>query len=48
MIELKESVFVPCGHRCCCYKDACDIFNKFKKCPICNKNIEFVLKKVYD
>ena len=48
MNEVRESVFVPCGHRCTCVACATDVYNRFKKCPICNASIETVLKRVYD
>lgn len=48
MIEAKESVFVPCGHRCCCYDCAEIVKTKFNKCSLCSSNILYVLKKVYD
>lgn len=48
MMKPKESVFVPCGHRCSCYECAIDTFKKFKKCPICQTLCTDILKKVYD
>lgn len=44
----RESVFVPCGHRCCCFKCATNAFDKFKKCPLCQAICTCILKKVYD
>lgn len=48
MSSPKESVFVPCGHRCACYPCALGVFQKFKKCPLCNQISTDILKKVYD
>ncbi len=44
----KESVFVPCGHRCMCYECAVKSYEKFKKCPLCQVTSTDILKKVYD
>jgi hypothetical protein len=46
--NLKESVFVPCGHRCVCYNCAVIVFAITKKCPRCNKEATCFIKKVYD
>lgn len=46
--NLKESVFVPCGHRCVCYNCAVIVFAITKKCPRCNKEATCIIKKVYD
>lgn len=48
MYNLKESVFVPCGHRCACYDCAIQTFKNFKKCPVCQTESTDILKKVYD
>ena len=44
----KESVFVPCGHRCVCYNCALIVFSVYKKCPKCNKEATCFIKKVYE
>ncbi len=46
--NLKESVFVPCGHRCVCYNCAVIVFAITKKCPKCNTEATCIIKKVYD
>ena len=42
-----EVVFGPCGHQCIC--ESCYDKNKngLKNCPICRKNIDVVIRKVY-
>ena len=44
----KESVFVPCGHRCCCYGCAQNFFSTYKKCPKCQKDSTTLIKRIYD
>ena len=46
--NLKESVFVPCGHRCVCYNCAVIVFSVNKKCPKCNQSASCFIKKVYE
>ncbi len=46
--NLKESVFVPCGHRCVCYNCAVVVFAITKRCPKCNTEATCIIKKVYD
>lgn len=46
--NMKESVFVPCGHRCVCYNCAVIIFAVQKKCPKCHKEASCIIKKVYE
>ena len=46
--NLKESIFVPCGHRCACYNCAVIVFEIFKKCPKCNTEASCIIKKVYE
>ena len=46
--NIRESVFVPCGHRCVCYNCAVIIFAVHKKCPECNEVAKCIIKKVYD
>ena len=46
--NLRESIFVPCGHRCCCYNCALIIFEVHKKCPRCNTASTCIIKKVYE
>ena len=46
--NLKESIFVPCGHRCVCYNCAVIIFNVAKKCPRCNKEASCIIRKIYE
>jgi hypothetical protein len=46
--NLKESIFVPCGHRCVCYNCAVILFAVTKKCPRCNKEASCIIKKVYE
>jgi len=43
----KQSVFVPCGHKCCCFECAEKFINKHK-CPFCKKSVESIIEKVYD
>jgi hypothetical protein len=44
-----ESVFIPCGHRCVCFKCGETIMKSpNKKCPICQEEAIYLLKKVYD
>ena len=43
----KESVFVPCGHKCCCLGCAKKFINKHK-CPFCKKSVESIIEKVYE
>lgn len=31
-----DTVFLPCGHACCCYQCAKKIIVETKRCPICN------------
>ena len=43
-----QVVLGPCGHKCLCpecYKSKKD---QLKKCPLCNKNIELFIEKVYE
>lgn len=44
----KESVFVPCGHRCVCYDCGMGTFSKYGKCPLCQTKAVALLKKVFD
>ena len=46
--NLRESIFVPCGHRCTCYNCALIIFEVYKKCPKCNVPSTCIIKKVYE
>ena len=46
--NLKESIFVPCGHRCVCYTCGVIIFEIYKKCPKCNTPASCIIKKVYE
>ena len=46
--NIKESVFVPCGHRCTCYNCAVIIFEIYKKCPKCKVEASCIIKKVYE
>ena len=49
MMKGKESIFVPCGHKCCCVECAEKIFTSNRnKCPCCNVKIKFILKKIFD
>ena len=44
-----ESVFIPCGHRCVCTKCGEIIMkSQNKRCPICQEEAFYLLKKVYD
>jgi hypothetical protein len=43
----KQSVFVPCGHKCCCEECAEKFINKHK-CPFCKKSVESIIKKVFE
>jgi len=40
MCNEKNTVFIPCGHICCCY----DCSQKLEKCPICRAKITTVVK----
>ncbi|XP_055681174.1 E3 ubiquitin-protein ligase Mdm2-like [Lutzomyia longipalpis] len=44
--EPKNGVFVHSRflHLCCCYKCAVKVWNKHKRCPICNSKVKNVLK----
>lgn len=44
----RESVFVPCGHRCACYRCAVQFFLVYKKCPKCQTASTCIIKKVYE
>lgn len=46
LVEPKNGVFVHSRflHLCCCYKCAVKIWNKNKKCPICNCAVKNVMK----
>ena len=47
--NISESVFIPCGHRCVCFKCGEMIMkSQNKKCPICQEEAFYLLKKVYD
>jgi len=35
-----DSVFVDCGHKVCCFKCG----REFTKCPICRKEVEYLVK----
>ena len=49
MENKSESVFIPCGHRCVCFNCGDKIINsQNKKCPICQEEASFLLKKVFD
>lgn len=48
MSNPRESVFVPCGHRCCCIDCAINVYEKFGKCSLCSTKIDCLLKKVFD
>lgn len=48
LMKDKESVFVPCGHRCTCYTCGKLIVAQFKKCPICKREIKDFIPKVID
>lgn len=44
----KESVFVPCGHKVCCFNCAKSIFENIKTCCMCNADIERVIEKIFE
>ena len=46
--NIRESIFVPCGHRCVCYNCAVIVFAVYKKCPQCNTEASCIIKKVFD
>ena len=48
LINRKESIFYPCGHRCVCYNCAVLYFSVFRKCPKCQKEAKCIIRKVYD
>jgi len=43
----KQSVFVPCGHKCCCEDCAAKFIDKHK-CPFCKKSVESIIAKVFE
>ena len=43
----RESVFVPCGHRCTCYHCGILFFTTHKKCPKCQKDARTFIKRIY-
>ena len=44
-----ESVFIPCGHRCVCFRCGEIIMkSQNKRCPICQEEAFYLLKRVYD
>jgi hypothetical protein len=43
----KQSVFVPCGHKCCCEPCAKKFINRIK-CPYCKKSVESIIAKVFE
>ena len=43
-----QSVFIPCGHRCVCWECGRKVMETSKKCPICQKESNFLLPRVYD
>ena len=46
--NLRESVFVPCGHRCACYNCAVIVYAVTKRCPRCNEEASCIIKKIYE
>jgi len=48
MDNQKVTIFVPCGHKCCCEKCAEIIYSQKKQCPICTMIIEHMISKIYD
>ena len=46
--NIKESVFFPCGHRCCCYICSVYYYEVFKRCPRCNNNATGIIPKIFD
>ena len=44
----KESVFVPCGHKYCCYECGMKIINTVNVCPICKKTLTYLLSKIFE
>lgn len=47
-VEPKSGVFAhgKIAHICCCYKCAVKVWNKAKRCPICNCKVSNVLRAV--
>lgn len=45
--QKKESVFFPCGHRCCCYKCAIYFFEVHERCPKCDRQSKCVIPKIF-
>ena len=41
---VKNAVYVPCGHVCCCLQCANDYFNSKKSCPMCRQAVIMVVK----
>ena len=46
--NIKESVFFPCGHRCCCYICSVYYYEVFKRCPRCNNKATGIIPKIFD
>ena len=44
----KQSVFVPCGHKCTCYECALKLFKVMGKCPKCWDKCSNIIEKIYD
>ena len=45
--KVPEVVFGPCGHKCICESCYDKNKNSLKNCPICRKNIDAVIRRVY-
>lgn len=48
LMKKKESVFVPCGHRCTCYECGKAVVNQFHICPLCKREIKDFIPRVID
>jgi hypothetical protein len=44
----KEAVFVPCGHKYCCYECGMKIIDTINVCPVCKKTTTYLLSKIFE
>jgi len=44
MGEEKDTLFLPCGHYCVCFKCGDEIKKGMKQCPICRSIVQSVTK----
>lgn len=43
----ENSNFLPCGHSCCRYEFAKTIHEKFNKCPLCRKEFDELMERIF-